>query len=264
MPGMPQRNLPPPPPRRGDTVPRPMPSKPGMQNPYMQQNAQIDNLPEIQKLRQFGQSIGNRPPTPQEMQTMQGMQSALQANPQYQKSRQQGASPPPMLPQSQPPMTHGANGLMGKPMGGFGPSGPPTTGGFDYNLIKGTDSPSPPSQGRMQATQQANVQTQGSMPMRPFPPSQPGMPAGGTIKPMGAPPMGGGMGAPMGGRGGMGGMSGAPAAPMGGMRMKKGGKVQAYAKGGMVSSSSKSSKPSTASSRGDGIAQRGRTKGVMR
>ena len=36
--------------------------------------------------------------------------------------------------------------------------------------------------------------------------------------------------------------------------MKKGGKVKAYAKGGMVSS---------ASSRGDGIAQRGKTKGRM-
>jgi hypothetical protein len=40
--------------------------------------------------------------------------------------------------------------------------------------------------------------------------------------------------------------------------MKKGGKVKAYAKGGMVSGKSKAS---SASSRGDGIAQRGKTKG---
>jgi hypothetical protein len=40
--------------------------------------------------------------------------------------------------------------------------------------------------------------------------------------------------------------------------MKKGGKVKAYAKGGMVSGKPKAS---SASSRGDGIAQRGKTKG---
>ena len=39
-----------------------------------------------------------------------------------------------------------------------------------------------------------------------------------------------------------------------GMTMKKGGKVKGYAKGGSVSSASR---------RGDGIAQRGKTKGRM-
>ena len=42
------------------------------------------------------------------------------------------------------------------------------------------------------------------------------------------------------------------------LAMKKGGKVKAYAKGGSVSSKPKIS---SASSRGDGIAQRGKTKG---
>jgi hypothetical protein len=45
---------------------------------------------------------------------------------------------------------------------------------------------------------------------------------------------------------------------MGGGRMKKGGSVKTYAKGGMVSSKPKAS---SASSRGDGVAQRGKTKG---
>jgi hypothetical protein len=80
-----------------------------------------------------------------------------------------------------------------------------------------------------------------------------GMPPPAVLKPGGVPlPLPpGGTGA-MGG--GMGGMGGAPAAPMA-PQFKKGGSVKAYAKGGMVS------KPSSASSRGDGIAQRGKTKG---
>ena len=79
---------------------------------------------------------------------------------------------------------------------------------------------------------------------------------GGATAPMG------GMGAPQmppgGGLGVAGGMGGAPAP----MVMKKGGavKAKAYAKGGTVSSKPKAS---SASSRGDGIAQRGKTKGRM-
>jgi hypothetical protein len=61
-------------------------------------------------------------------------------------------------------------------------------------------------------------------------------------------------------------MGGAPATQskpptMGGGKvggMKRGGEVKKMASGGMTS------KPSSASSRGDGIAQRGKTKGVMR
>jgi len=62
----------------------------------------------------------------------------------------------------------------------------------------------------------------------------------------------------VGGRGNQGGgmgLSGPIAVQRAGsLQMKKGGKVKAYAKGGSVSS---------ASSRGDGIAQRGKTKGRM-
>jgi hypothetical protein len=160
--------------------------------------------------------------------------------------------PQPTLPVIKPQPGMPAGGTI-KPMGGFGPSGPPTTGGFDYNLIKGTALPSPPSQGGMQATQQANAQTQGSMP---------GMPPPAVLKPGGVPlplPPGGtggmgGMGKPMGGPPPMGGMGGPPS-------MKKGGSVKAYAKGGMTSSKPKAS---SAPSRGDGIAQRGKTRGVMR
>jgi len=67
----------------------------------------------------------------------------------------------------------------------------------------------------------------------------------------------GGGGNPMGG--GMG-LSGPIAVQQraGPLQMKKGGKVKAYAKGGMISSKPKAS---SASSRGDGIAQRGKTKG---
>ena len=64
----------------------------------------------------------------------------------------------------------------------------------------------------------------------------------------------------IGGGGGIGGGLGGIARQVKMFGMKKGGKVKAYAKGGMVSSSSK---PSTASSRGDGIAQRGKTRGRM-
>jgi hypothetical protein len=63
-----------------------------------------------------------------------------------------------------------------------------------------------------------------------------------------------GLGAPMGG--GMGGMSGGMGGGgMGGM--KRGGVVKKMASGGMTS------KTTSASKRGDGIAQRGKTKGRM-
>ena len=98
------------------------------------------------------------------------------------------------------------------------------------------------------------------------PPRQPG---GGMAQARPGPVMGGGPftgggPAPMGGGPApMGAFPRAPA-PMGGapnpMTMKKGGRVKAYAKGGTVFSSSKAS---SASSRGDGIAQRGKTKGRM-
>jgi hypothetical protein len=47
------------------------------------------------------------------------------------------------------------------------------------------------------------------------------------------------------------------------VKYAKGGAVKKMASGGMASSKM-SSKPSTASSRGDGIAQRGKTRGMIR
>jgi hypothetical protein len=61
-----------------------------MQAQAMEREKQIQSLPEMQKIRQFEQSLGGRPPTEEQYQTMQGLQSALQANPQFQGFREQG------------------------------------------------------------------------------------------------------------------------------------------------------------------------------
>ena len=120
-----------------------------------------------------------------------------------------------------------------------------------------------PQPGGMQSFQpMGGPQSMGAMPARPMPPAGPMPPGGG--------PMGGS--ASMGPRPGLPVMPGAPASGMlpqpagntgrvmpgapipraGGMAMKKGGKVpEKYAKGGSVGG------------RGDGIAQRGKTRGKM-
>jgi hypothetical protein len=221
----------------------------------------IQNLRPVQKFNEFKQGIAGRQPTEKEMQTGERLRSRIEANPRFQQlqerangigQKQMSAPPMPQQDNQSQQMQQAAQAQKAlqqaqQQQGKMGST-------LMQQAMQNPNNIGSPSQGGIQASQTPigmpqQVGGNAASAMGLGAPTQ-GL-AGLMGKPMGGPPMGAGAGF---GGGAPTSMGGAPA-PMG---MKKGGRVKAYAKGGAVSSKPKAS---SASSRGDGIAQRGKTKG---